>query len=80
MKDNYLKTFKLWEDLGNWRSALKKKACTLVHECYEWDTQNQHQVNADLARDLLECGNFLKSRVNEEVSGKLRINHALIVS
>ena len=80
MKDNYLQIFKLWEDLGNWCSALKKKARTLVREHYKWDAQNCHQVNADLARDLLECGNFLKSGADEEVSGKLRINHALIVS
>ena len=72
--------FKLWEDLGNWRSALKKKPRTLVRERYEWDAQNRRQNNADIARGLLERGNFLKNGMDEEVSGKLANNNVLIVS
>ncbi|KIM62649.1 hypothetical protein SCLCIDRAFT_24937 [Scleroderma citrinum Foug A] len=55
----------LWEDLGNWQSALKKKAHAFIHEHYEWDSQNHHPVNAEIARKLLECGNFLKDGVDE---------------
>jgi len=75
----YLETFKLWEDLGNWHSSLKKKAHTLVHECYEWDAQNHCPINADIVRGLLERGHFLKSGVDEDVSGKLTNNNTLIV-
>ncbi|KAI5981993.1 hypothetical protein EDC04DRAFT_2616986 [Pisolithus marmoratus] len=56
----------LWEDLRNWHSSLKKKACFFVHECYEWDSQNHHGINASIARKLLECGDFLKDGVDEE--------------
>ena len=48
--------FQLWEDLGNLCSVLKKKACTYVCERYKWDPQNHCQVNANIARQLLECG------------------------
>ena len=61
--------FQLWEDLGNLCSVLKKKACTYICECYKWDPQNHCQVNANIARQLLECGNFVKHGVDEEVSG-----------
>ncbi|KAI6041977.1 hypothetical protein EDC04DRAFT_2601282 [Pisolithus marmoratus] len=56
----------LWEDLGNWRSSLKKKAHFFVCECYEWDAQNHCDVNAGIVRQLLECGNFLKDGFDEE--------------
>ncbi|KAI6099574.1 hypothetical protein EV401DRAFT_1894757 [Pisolithus croceorrhizus] len=56
----------LWEDLSNWCSSLKKKAHFFVHECYEWDTQNCHDVNAGIVRKLLEHGNFLKDGFDEE--------------
>ena len=62
--------FQLWEDIGNWRSALKKKACTYVHERYEWDAQNRRPANAEIAKKLLERGNFLKDSIDEEVSAR----------
>ena len=67
----YLINFQLWEDLSNWCSALKKKAHMYVCERYEWDPQNCCQVNANIARELLEHGNFLKHGVDEEVSGQV---------
>ena len=66
--ESYLIIVQLWEDIGNWRSALKKKACTYVRERYTWDVENRRQVNADIARGLLERGNFLKHGMDEEVS------------
>ncbi|KAI5983249.1 hypothetical protein EDD15DRAFT_2376648 [Pisolithus albus] len=56
----------LWEDLGNWHSALKKKARFFVQDRYEWDPQNCRDVNAGIARKLLERGDFLKDSVDEE--------------
>ncbi|KAI6040681.1 hypothetical protein EDC04DRAFT_3140176 [Pisolithus marmoratus] len=56
----------LWEDHGNWCSALKKKACTFIHECYEWDPQNCRPVNAELAKSLLDRSNFLRHGVDAE--------------
>ncbi|KIM57735.1 hypothetical protein SCLCIDRAFT_28588 [Scleroderma citrinum Foug A] len=56
----------LLEDLGNWCSALKKKAHTYVYEQYTWDTENCHQANADIARSLLKHGSFLKHGMDEE--------------
>ncbi|KAI5986738.1 hypothetical protein EDC04DRAFT_2614983 [Pisolithus marmoratus] len=56
----------LWEDLGNWCSSLKKKACFFVHECYEWDSQNCHDINASITRKLLECSDFLKDGMDKE--------------
>ncbi|KIM67377.1 hypothetical protein SCLCIDRAFT_108122 [Scleroderma citrinum Foug A] len=53
-------------DLSNWCSALKKKAHMYVCEHYKWDPQNCCQVNANIARELLEHGNFLKHGVDEE--------------
>ncbi|KAI6001903.1 hypothetical protein EDD15DRAFT_2361265 [Pisolithus albus] len=55
----------LWEDLGNWRSSLKKKARFFVRDRYEWDPQNRRDVNAGIARKLLERGDFLKDGVDE---------------
>ncbi|KAI5983697.1 hypothetical protein EDD15DRAFT_2201844 [Pisolithus albus] len=57
----------LWEDLGNWHSSLKKKACFFVRDRYEWDPQNRRDINAGIARKLLECGDFLKDGVDENV-------------
>ncbi|KAI5981167.1 hypothetical protein EDD15DRAFT_2201023 [Pisolithus albus] len=45
----------LWEDLRNWHSSLKKKARFFVRDRYEWDPQNCCDVNAGIARKLLEC-------------------------
>ncbi|KAF8842572.1 hypothetical protein BDN67DRAFT_1009611 [Paxillus ammoniavirescens] len=56
----------LWEDIGNWRSSLKKKARSHVHESYEWDPQNCHTVNADIAKKLLDRGFFLKHGMDKE--------------
>ncbi|KAF8547507.1 hypothetical protein OG21DRAFT_1527113 [Imleria badia] len=56
----------LWEDIGNWRSSLKKKARTFMCEHYQWDPQNCCSVNADLTKTLLERGVFLKHGQDEE--------------
>ncbi|KAI6039189.1 hypothetical protein EDC04DRAFT_3141040 [Pisolithus marmoratus] len=56
----------LWEDHGNWCSALKKKARTFIHEHYEWDPQNCRPINAKLAKSLLDHGNFLRHGVDAE--------------
>jgi len=48
-----------------------------VHERYDWDPQNRRNVNADIARRLLERGNFLKHGTDEEVSGKVMGNEGL---
>ncbi|KAI5990603.1 hypothetical protein EDD15DRAFT_2369664 [Pisolithus albus] len=56
----------LWEDHGNWRSALKKKARTFIRDRYEWDPQNRRPINAELAKSLLERGNFLRHGVDTE--------------
>ncbi|KIJ09463.1 hypothetical protein PAXINDRAFT_17449 [Paxillus involutus ATCC 200175] len=56
----------LWEDIRNWWSSLKKKAHSHVHECYEWDPQNCHTVNADIVKKLLDRGFFLKHGMDKE--------------
>ncbi|KAI6107694.1 hypothetical protein EDD17DRAFT_1759780 [Pisolithus thermaeus] len=56
----------LWEDHGNWHSALKKKACTFICDHYKWDPQNCRPINAELAKSLLECSNFLRHGVDIE--------------
>ena len=66
--ESYLITDQLWENIGNWCSALKKKAHTYIRERYTWDVENRRQVNADIARGLLERGNFLKHGMGEVVS------------
>ncbi|KAI6027144.1 hypothetical protein EDC04DRAFT_2605907 [Pisolithus marmoratus] len=38
----------LWEDLVKWHSSLKKKAHFFVHDHYEWDPQNHHDINAGI--------------------------------
>ncbi|KAI6109301.1 hypothetical protein EDD16DRAFT_1711341 [Pisolithus croceorrhizus] len=61
LHERYCKT-----DLRNWHSSLKKKACFFVCDCYEWDPQNCPDINASIARKLLEHGDFLKNGVDEE--------------
>ena len=59
----------LWEDLGNWRSALRKKARMHVSQRYKWDPENRRDVNIGIAKDLLgDRGAFLRNGVDEEVS------------
>lgn len=60
----------LWEDHGNWCSALKKKAHNIIRDHYKWDPQNHCPVNAEIAKNLLDRGNFLKHGVDVEVSVK----------
>ena len=60
----------LWEDLGNWHSALRKKARVQVSQRYKWDTENRRDVNIRIAEDLLgDRGAFLRNGVDEDVSG-----------
>ncbi|KAI6102002.1 hypothetical protein EDD16DRAFT_1525738 [Pisolithus croceorrhizus] len=57
----------LWEDLGNWHSGLRKKACSFVAQCYQWDPKNCHEQNIEIARCLLGNGGlFLKNGVDDE--------------
>lgn len=66
----------LWEDIGNWCSALRKKACVFVSQQYQWDPENHQEVNATIAKDLLgDHGAFLRNSVDEQV----RVAHAFIV-
>ena len=60
--------YQLWEDIGNWCSALKKKAHIFIHERYGWDPQNRCVINANIAKMLLDQGAFLKHGMDEEVS------------
>ena len=58
----------LWEDLGNWRSSLRKKARTYVTQRYKWDPNNRREVNTVIAKDLLgDRGAFLRDGVDEQV-------------
>ena len=58
----------LWEDLGNWRSSLRKKARIYVTQRYKWDTNNRREVNTVIAKDLLgDRGAFLRDGVDEQV-------------
>lgn len=67
----------LWEDVGNWRSALRKKARIFVSQRYQWDPENRREVNATIAKDLLgDRGAFLRNGVDEQVSSTV---HAFIV-
>ncbi|KAF8547660.1 hypothetical protein OG21DRAFT_1526998 [Imleria badia] len=45
--------FKLWEDLGNWCSALRKKAQTWVAQHYQWDPEHCCEQNIEIAKQLL---------------------------
>ncbi|KAI6008523.1 hypothetical protein EDC04DRAFT_2610924 [Pisolithus marmoratus] len=53
-------------DHGNWHSALKKTAHVFVCDHYEWDLQNHFPISVELAKSLLEHGNFLRHRVDIE--------------
>ncbi|KAI5988017.1 hypothetical protein EDD15DRAFT_2371715 [Pisolithus albus] len=56
----------LWESLGNWHSALRKKACIYVTQRYKWDPENHHEVNSSIAKDLLgDRGVFLRDGIDE---------------
>ncbi|KAI6001481.1 hypothetical protein EDD15DRAFT_2361905 [Pisolithus albus] len=56
----------LWESLGNWRSALRKKACIYVTQRYKWDPENRREVNSSIAKDLLgDRGVFLRDGIDE---------------
>ncbi|KAI6004674.1 hypothetical protein EDD15DRAFT_2359402 [Pisolithus albus] len=57
----------LWEDLGNWRSGLRKKARSFVAQRYQWDPENRREQNIEIARRLLGNGGlFLKNGVDDE--------------
>ncbi|KAF8834958.1 hypothetical protein BDN67DRAFT_984952, partial [Paxillus ammoniavirescens] len=56
----------LWEDIGNWRSAIKKKAHTCVGQLYQWDYLNCGDVNTSIAKDLLSGGAFLKDGMDDK--------------
>ncbi|KAI6125160.1 hypothetical protein EV401DRAFT_2068410 [Pisolithus croceorrhizus] len=57
----------LWEDLGNWCSGLRKKACSFVAQHYQWDPENRCEQNIEIARCLLGNGGlFLKNGVDDE--------------
>jgi len=66
----------LWEDLGNWRSSLRKKARVYVTQCYKWDPNNRREVNIAIAKDLLgDRGAFLRDGVDEQVSYMCLFTH-----
>ncbi|KAF8546902.1 hypothetical protein OG21DRAFT_1527525 [Imleria badia] len=55
-----------WEDLRSWHSVLRKKACIYITQCYKWDTDNHHQVNSDIVKELLGGnGAFLRNGIDE---------------
>ena len=59
----------LWKALGNWRSALRKKARVYVSQRYKWDPDNHREVNIAIANDLLgDRGAFLRDGVDGQVS------------
>lgn len=65
----------IWEALGNWRSALRKKARVYMSQRYKWDPDNRREVNAAIAKDLLgDRGAFLRDGVDEEVSHECAFN------
>ncbi|KAI5997056.1 hypothetical protein EDD15DRAFT_2194735 [Pisolithus albus] len=56
----------LWESLGNWCSALRKKARIYVTQRYKWDPENHREVNSSIAKDLLgDRGVFLRDGIDE---------------
>jgi len=66
----------LWEDLGNWCSLLRKKACVYVTQRYKWDPNNRQEVNIAIAKDLLgDRGAFLRDGVDEQVSYMCSFTH-----
>ncbi|KAI6009998.1 hypothetical protein EDC04DRAFT_2610404 [Pisolithus marmoratus] len=59
----------LWESLGNWHLALRKKAHVYVSQHYKWDPKNCHEVNSGIMKDLLvDCGVFLRDGIDENIS------------
>ncbi|KAI6024755.1 hypothetical protein PISMIDRAFT_99306 [Pisolithus microcarpus 441] len=55
--------------LGNWHSALRKKAHIYVTQCYKWDPENYHEVNLSIMKDLLgDCGAFLRDGIDENMN------------
>ncbi|KAF8130103.1 hypothetical protein EV363DRAFT_1450562 [Boletus edulis] len=57
----------LWEDLGNWRSALRKKAHIFVTQRYQWDPQNRRKQNIEIAKRLIGNGGlFLRDGSDAE--------------
>ncbi|KAI5982361.1 hypothetical protein EDD15DRAFT_2377861 [Pisolithus albus] len=59
----------LWESLGNWRSALRKKARIYVTQCYKWDPENRREVNSSITKDLLgDRGVFLRDGIDENTN------------
>ncbi|KAI6100027.1 hypothetical protein EDD16DRAFT_1717707 [Pisolithus croceorrhizus] len=60
----------LWESLGNWYSALRKKAHIYVTQHYKWDPENCHEVHLSITKDLLgDCGAFLRDGIDENMDG-----------
>ena len=58
----------LWEDLGSWRSALRKKAHAFVTQQYMWDPNNRRERNIEIAKNLLGNGGlFLRNGLDDEV-------------
>ncbi|KAI9569836.1 hypothetical protein HD554DRAFT_2170836 [Boletus coccyginus] len=51
----------LWEDLGNWRSALRKRARVFVTQRYQWDPENRHDANQQIA---CSCWNGQQGKTN----------------
>ncbi|KAI6035904.1 hypothetical protein PISMIDRAFT_113035, partial [Pisolithus microcarpus 441] len=57
------------ESLGNWCSALRKKACIYVTQRYKWDPENCHEVNSSITKDLLgDHGVFLRDGIDENMN------------
>ncbi|KAI5994384.1 hypothetical protein EDD15DRAFT_2366466 [Pisolithus albus] len=55
----------LWESLGNWHSALRKKARIYVTQRYKWDPENHREVNSSIVKDLLgDCGTNCQGYTN----------------
>ncbi|KAF8452140.1 hypothetical protein L210DRAFT_933756 [Boletus edulis BED1] len=62
-----LPDYQLWEDLGNWCSALRKKACTFIAQRYQGDPENHCEANIEIAKHLLDNGSlFLKDGVDNK--------------
>ncbi|KAI6111918.1 hypothetical protein EDD16DRAFT_1516020 [Pisolithus croceorrhizus] len=58
----------LWESLGNWHLALRKKAHIYVTQHYKWDPENHREVNSSIMKDLLgDCGVFLRDGIDENL-------------
>ncbi|KAI5994951.1 hypothetical protein EDC04DRAFT_2613083 [Pisolithus marmoratus] len=58
----------LWESLGNWHLALRKKAHIYVTQHYKWDPENCCEVNLGIVKDLLgDHGAFLRDGIDENL-------------